>query len=291
MKKKILNLLVRWGIPLGFLIVFVCFVVWVNMANKTTLINTTGQTFEKGIVTQIISDNLTENGTRVGEQKVKVKMTTGEKKGEEFETTSSSGFLFGAACKVGMRVIVIQSVAGDSVVTTIYSQDREYVIYIFAGLYLLALIVIGGIQGLKGAIGLIFTFFAMIFVEVPMVYRGYSAIGTAIFLCFITTLVTMYLIGGATMKTLVATFGSVTGVVLAFSCAKLFSLASGITGWNVSNIENLLTLWNSNGIQVGDLLFSGILISSLGAVMDPCLVPKNFHKLTFMKILWDQALA
>lgn len=70
------------------------------------------------------------------------------------------------------------------------------------------------------------------------------------------------------MKTLVATFGSVTGVVLAFSCAKLFSLASGITGWNVSNIENLLTLWNSNGIQVGDLLFSGILISSLGAVMD-----------------------
>jgi len=242
MKKKILNLLVRWGIPLGFLIVFVCFVVWVNMANKTTLINTTGQTFEKGIVTQIISDNLTENGTRVGEQKVKVKMTTGEKKGEEFETTSSSGFLFGAACKVGMRVIVIQSVAGDSVVTTIYSQDREYVIYIFAGLYLLALIVIGGIQGLKGAIGLIFTFFAMIFVEVPMVYRGYSAIGTAIFLCFITTLVTMYLIGGATMKTLVATFGSVTGVVLAFSCAKLFSLASGITGWNVSNIENLLTL-------------------------------------------------
>ncbi|MDY6323459.1 MAG: YibE/F family protein [Catonella sp.] len=268
MKKKILNLLVRWGIPLGFLIVFVCFVVWVNMANKTTLINTTGQTFEKGIVTQIISDNLTENGTRVGEQKVKVKMTTGEKKGEEFETTSSSGFLFGAACKVGMRVIVIQSVAGDSVVTTIYSQDREYVIYIFAGLYLLALIVIGGIQGLKGAIGLIFTFFAMIFVEVPMVYRGYSAIGTAIFLCFITTLVTMYLIGGATMKTLVATFGSVTGVVLAFSCAKLFSLSSGITGWNVSNIENLLTLWNSNGIQVGDLLFSGILISSLGAVMD-----------------------
>ena len=85
MKKKILNLLVRWGIPLGFLIVFVCFVVWVNMANKTTLINTTGQTFEKGIVTQIISDNLTENGTRVGEQKVKVKMTTGEKRAKNLK--------------------------------------------------------------------------------------------------------------------------------------------------------------------------------------------------------------
>ena len=29
-----------------------------------------------------------------------------------------------------------------------------------------------------------------------------------------------------------------------------------------------MTLWNTNGIQVGGLLFSGLLISSLGAVMD-----------------------
>lgn len=87
-------------------------------------------------------------------------------------------------------------------------------------------------------------------------------------MCFITTLVTMYLIGGFTMKTLVATLGTVMGVVMAWSSAKIFSAASGISGWNVSNIESLLTLWNSNGIEVGDLLFAGLLISSLGAVMD-----------------------
>ena len=45
-------------------------------------------------------------------------------------------------------------------------------------------------------------------------------------------------------------------------------MASGISGYNVSDIESLLTLWNVSGIQVGGLLFSGLLISSLGAVMD-----------------------
>ena len=50
--------------------------------------------------------------------------------------------------------------------------------------------------------------------------------------------------------------------------ATLFSYASGITGYNVSDIETLMTLWTVQGIQVGSLLFAGLLISSLGAVMD-----------------------
>ena len=60
----------------------------------------------------------------------------------------------------------------------------------------------------------------------------------------------------------------VAGVVIAGLAATLFSLATGITGWNVSDIESLLTLASTSGIQVGGLLFSGLLISSLGAVMD-----------------------
>ena len=88
------------------------------------------------------------------------------------------------------------------------------------------------------------------------------------FVCFITTLVTMYLIGGPTRKTCAATLGTLAGVVLAGISAWCFSKASGITGFNVSDIETLMTLWNTNRIQVGGLLFSGLLISCLGAVMD-----------------------
>lgn len=263
-KKKV----VRYVIYLLLVCVFAVFVVKLNQVQKTELVVRTGQTFEKGIVTEILQDNLDASGSRVGEQRVKVKMTTGELTGKEVEMTSSAGYLFGAGCTVGMKVIVMQSVAGETTISSVYSQDREWVIYIFAGLYLLALCVIGGKQGIKGCLGLVFTFFCVIFVYLPLVYLHVSPFWSAVFICFITTLVTMYLIGGVTKKTIVATLGTLAGVVLAGIAAWCFSKASGITGYNVSDIETLMTLWNTNGIQVGGLLFSGLLISCLGAVMD-----------------------
>lgn len=259
---------VRYLIYLLLVCVFAVFVFRLNQVEKTELVVRTGQTFEKGKVTEILQDNLDSNGTRVGEQKVRVKMLTGVRKEEELDVTSSSGYLFGAACTVGMKVIVMQSVAGETTIASVYSQDREWVIYIFAILYLLALCIIGGKQGIKGCLGLIFTFFCVIFVYLPLVYLGYSPFWSAVFICFLTTLVTMYLIGGSTKKTCAATLGTLAGVVLAGISAWCFSKASGISGYNVSDIETLMTLWNTNRIQVGGLLFSGLLISCLGAVMD-----------------------
>ena len=259
---------VRWGIPVVLLAAFVIFTVYINQVDKVALVNREGQTFEKGVVTEILQDNLQPNGTRVGEQRVLVRLTTGVRAGQELETTSASGYLFGAGCTVGMRVVVLQSVAGDSTITSIYSQDREWVIYAFAAAYLVVLCLVGGKQGVKGALGLVFTFFCIIFVYLPLVYRGLSPFWVSVFICVITTLVTMYLIGGPTRKTLVATGGTVAGVVIAGISATIFSMATGITGWNVSDIESLLTLASTSGVQVGGLLFSGLLISSLGAVMD-----------------------
>ena len=261
-------LLKRWGPPILLLLAFLAFVIWINQVDKTQLVSREGQTFENAVVTEIIQDNLMPDGSRVGEQRIMVRMLTGPKEGEELETTSSSGYLFGAGCTVGMHVVVMQSIAGDTVINTVYTQDREMTIYIFAALYLVVLCLVGGKQGLKGALGLVFTFLCILFVYLPLVYRGYSPFWVAVFVCIITTLVTMYLIGGPTKKTVVATGGTVAGVVIAGFSATIFSIASGISGWNVSDIESLLTLWNVSGIQVGGLLFSGLLISSLGAVMD-----------------------
>ena len=258
----------RWGIPAILLVLFVLFTIYINQVDKVALVNREGQTFEKGVVTEILQDNLMPDGTRVGEQRVLVRMTTGVRAGQELETTSASGYLFGAGCTVGMRVIVMQSVAGDSTITSIYSQDREWVIYAFAAAYLVVLCLVGGKQGIKGALGLVFTFFCILFIYLPMVYQGMSPFWVSVFISIITTLVTMYFIGGPTMKTLVATGGTVAGVVIAGLSATLFSMATGITGWNVSDIESLLTLASTSGVQVGGLLFSGLLISSLGAVMD-----------------------
>lgn len=258
----------RWAPPLVLLALFLLLVVRLNQVDKVALVSREGQTFEKGVVTEILQDNVQPDGSRVGEQVVRVLMKTGELKGREIETTSSSGFLFGAPCTVGMKVVVMQSLAGDTVVSSVYAQDREFQILAFAALYLLALCLIGGWQGAKGALGLVFTFGCILWVYLPLVYRGWSPFWSAVLVCAVTAVVTLWLVGGPTRKTLVAAAGTVAGVVMAGVAASLFSLATGITGWNVSDIESLMTLWGTADIQVGGLLFSGLLISSLGATMD-----------------------
>lgn len=258
----------RWGLPALIALLLAALVFRLNAVEKLELVSRAGHSFETGVVTGILENNLQEDGTRVGQQTVTVRMTSGEKKGEELVTTSSAGYLFGAACTVGMKVVVMQSVAGDSVVTSVYSRDRGGVLLAFAALYLLALCLVGGKKGVRGAAGLIFTVGAILFVYLPLIYLGYSPFWVAVAICAVTTLVTLYLIGGPTKKTLAATLGTLSGVIIAGVAASLFSAASGVTGWNVSDIESLLTLWESNEIQVGGLLFSGLLISSLGAVMD-----------------------
>lgn len=249
----------------------VCFLLLIlrlGQVEKTELVSREGQTFEKGVVTAVLQDNLQEDGTRVGEQTVTVRMTSGVEKGREITVTSSAGFLFGAACTRGMKVIVMQSVAGDSIAASVYSRDRTGVLLVFAALYLLALCAVGGWKGVRGAAGLVFTFASILWVYLPLVYLGWSPFWTAVLICAAATFVTLYFIGGLSRKTLSATLGTVSGVVISGCAAAAFSAASGITGWNVSDIESLLTLWETNGIRVGGLLFSGLLISSLGAVMD-----------------------
>ena len=150
-------------------------------------------------------------------------------------------------------------------------------------LYLLVLCLVGGMQGVKGALGLIFTFGAILFIYLPVVYMGYSPFWTAVFICAVTTAVTMYLIGGVSKKTVCAVAGTITGVLIAGITATVFSKLSGITGWNVSDIESLLTLYETNNIQVGGLLFSGLLISTLGAVMDVAMSISSA-----MKEIYDQ---
>ncbi len=248
--------------------VFCVFVALINDVDKVVMNSREGQTFERGTVTQVLRDNLQEDGTRVGDQIVMILMKTGVRKGEEIMATSSNGYLFGAACEPGTNVVVMQSIAGEDTVASVYAPDREIPIYIFALVFIALLCLIGGKQGAKGAVGIVFSFFCIIFVYLPLVYRGLSPFWLAVFVCALTTVVTMYLIGGPTKKTAVAIGGTIAGVVVSGIAATIFGVAAGISGYNVEDIETLLTIENAANVQVSGLLFAGLLISSLGAVMD-----------------------
>ena len=79
----------RWGIPLLLLAAFLAAVFALNRVDKVALVIREGQTFEKGVVVDILQDNLMPDGSRVGEQRVLVRMTTGVRAGQELETTSA----------------------------------------------------------------------------------------------------------------------------------------------------------------------------------------------------------
>ena len=257
----------RW-ISAILAVVFFAGLYFLNQVDIKELVVTAGRNFERAEVVKIMQDNVQEDGTRTGQQEVVLRMLSGPMKNQEVEATSNNGYLFGAACELGMKVIVIESISGDISLHSVYSVDRQLAIYGFVILFLGAVCIIGGKKGIQACVGLIFTFICIIYLYIPMIYRGYSPFLAAVLVAALTTLVVMYLLNGFSRKTMASVFGTVAGVVIAGASAWLFGKAAGISGYNVSNIESLTILQDIQGIHIGELLFSGLLISALGAVMD-----------------------
>ena len=82
---------------------FVLFLIKINQFEKVTLVSTTGQSYEKAVVTEITKDNLAEDGNRYGTQEVRVYIKTGIFAGEEYDAVNPSGSLFGTDCYVGSK--------------------------------------------------------------------------------------------------------------------------------------------------------------------------------------------
>lgn len=256
------------GIILLITIVFGIFLYNFNDIEKVELVKTDGTTYQKAVVTEIIRDNIQEDGSRVGSQIIKVKILSGKLKGEILEANSFAGYLYGADCTEKMKVVVSISESEDINYVSVYSYYRAPIIYIFVALFLLLLWIIGGKNGLKSAIGLVFTFACIILLFIPMLYKGYSPFLSAVLVVTLVTVVSICLTGGFTIKTLSAILGTIIGVIIAAVFAAIFGNFAQISSYNVSEIEDLVFVANNTDLKIGGLLFAGILIASLGAVMD-----------------------
>lgn len=235
---------------------------------KEKLVSAESQEFDKAVVTEIITDNLQENGSRIGNQEVKVRFLSGRRKGQETEAVSTNGNLYGTVCHVGLKVITLTNQSGDVTVTSVYSRNREPYILGFILLFFLLLYLVGGKNGIKAVIGLVITFLMVVLFLFPAIYRGISPVYAAVLTVILVTVLSIFILTGYSRKTYAAILGTVSGVIISGLAAWLFGKAAGISGYNVSNIDTLVSVENCTNIKVGDLLFAGILISSLGAVMD-----------------------
>lgn len=266
--KRISDKLVKKIILAIIIVAFACFLIKINSFEKVQLISTEGQSYEKAVVTEITQDNLQEDGNRYGNQEVRVQIKSGKFKGKEIDAINPNGTLFGADCTIGTNVIVIISSTGEDAYATVYSLDRSYAMWIFIFIFIFVVCIIGGMKGVKAVASLAFTFICIVYMMFPLMYRGFSPILLSIIVCIISTIVTLWMLGGVSRKTFSAIIGTSLGVIFSGIAAFLYGKAAGVSGYNVTDIETLNFVAQNTDIKIGQLLFAGIIISSLGAVMD-----------------------
>lgn len=98
-KRQVIRLLILASIILIYILV----INKLGNVDKTSLVSTTGRTFEKAVVTDIIQDNIQENGTRAGEQTVEVRMLSVDLRnnagsGRQYRNSTDSTFCINHKC-------------------------------------------------------------------------------------------------------------------------------------------------------------------------------------------------
>ena len=262
-----MNLMHTWARRLAaVLVVFALLAALVQLNNvtKPALVNTDGRVFAKAVVADVLRDNVQENGSRIGDQIVSLKLEDGSL----VQANSPNGLLFGTVCEPGMSVVVIASKTGTLSSYTVYSYDRMTAVIAFLAFFALLLMLVGGKKGVKSVVALTATFACFLFFFFPLLLHGLSPIVAAVITATIVLALTVWLICGPTRQALAAGIASFGGVLSAGIAAEVFGRMAHLSGYNVPNIEALLFINQNSKIDVGELLFAGILFASLGAVLD-----------------------
>ena len=105
----------------------------------------------------------------------------------------------------------------------------------------------------------------------PMLINGSPAILAAIIVVLLSTFYTMVVLNGFCLKSYIATFCCTACTAFAGLLAWLVSLIWGVSTLNTPEIEDLLFVTENTGFRIDNLLTAGILIASMGAVMDTCM--------------------
>lgn len=228
--------------------------------------------FEKAQVLEVISEQASPDvwteGLRIGAQEVIIRVDSGTFKGEELYTVNFMSAYGNIDLKEGSKIIVRLDTnsVGNPYVITIFNYDRSSMLIALVFIFVLLLIVIGGKKGLSSVLGLLFTIFSIWFFLIPLIKRGVPAVPSAILLISITTFFSLVLLNGFSKKTFVAVIGCIGGVTIAGIIALIAGYITPITGFNMSEAEEMVL--RSDGVLIKGLLVSGVLIASLGAVMD-----------------------
>ncbi|MFD6070376.1 YibE/F family protein [Amycolatopsis lurida] len=169
--------------------------------------------------------------------------------------------------------------AGDEVVLSYNGGDvanpasfqivdfqRGTPLLLLAGLFALAVIVLGRWRGLAALVALGLSFLVLAFFVLPSILAGENPLLVAIAAAGAIMFVALYLTHGLSARTSVAVLGTLVSLVLIGILSAIFSAAASLTGLDDSTSQLIGSL--GHGIDARGLLLAGVVIGALGVLDD-----------------------
>ena len=236
----------------------------------------TDETLEKAVVTEVIASTTEQSvrDTTVTTIIFSAKITSGSEKGKTFKMTQMLDEMSPPVpepVEIGDRILVMYTEPETESAVSGWSyagaNNLLGVILLIAS-FLALILIIGRSKGVATIISLVITAAAVFGVFIPSVLLGYNiyafTIGVTLFIIFSS----LCILNGWNKKTLCAIIGNSGGILASGLLAIFINKAFGITGILDSDYLFLTMLEGGVQINLPALIWGGILIGSVGAIMD-----------------------
>lgn len=269
-KKKIIKI----AVVMVFLVAMIGILIYANHDKPTyTITESSGIEFETAKVLDIVEDNTvadeTYEGVLRGNKELKLEILTGRYKGMISYVTNYYSALYNVDVEKGDTVSIrIDTTDVGIFSVSVYNYNRIPLIIGLVIFFFLILALVGGKQGVKAFVGLAYTVICICFILLPLMLKGFSPIPLTCVIIIVTSAVCFFLIGGFQKKMVAAALGCTCGVLVAALIAHIAASIGGVTTFQMDEAEALLLTKSEFDLNISGLFISGILIASVGAVMD-----------------------
>ena len=170
----------------------------------------------------------------------------------------------------GDKIIVSIAEAGVSNDLEVNISDYyrgNYLLYLIL-LFIVLILAIGRFKGLRALISLTITIASIVYILLPSILKGLNPVPISIAIAIGVTVITIFLIGGISQKSIAAIIGTSIGVIIAGLISYIIGSQINLTGMSADEATMLIYIPQKIIFDFKNLLFSGIILGALGAVMD-----------------------
>lgn len=217
------------------------------------------------VESETLSDSELKTGQKLGEQRLRVRLSDGQ----EIVLVNYLTEIHNILLKKGDSAIVCADMPKNAEpYYTIYNYDRTIPLAVLITVFVLLLLLIGQREGADACLSIVFTLTFIIRVLLPSLFGGASPVGMGYVTVLLSTAVTLILLHGISIQCLLSIGATMTGELVACGMFAVFSQLLHLTGFQTDCAKGLLLIAQNTGLDIRMLLFAGMMIASLGAVMD-----------------------